>query len=101
MLVVIVFVKVKPDQIEAFKVATAENARNSVQGPGIARFDVSQQNDDPTKFVLVEVYRDGSAPDRHKETAHYARWRDEVAPMMAETRQSIKYTSVFPADADW
>jgi quinol monooxygenase YgiN len=101
MLVVIVFVKVKPDQIEAFKIATAENARNSVQEPGIARFDVSQQNDDPTKFVLVEVYRDSSAPDRHKETAHYARWRDEVAEMMAETRQSIKYTSVFPVDADW
>lgn len=101
MLVVHVFVHVKDDQIEAFKAATVNNASNSVQEAGIARFDVIQQSDDPTKFVLVEVYRNADAPAQHKETAHYLRWRDTVAPMMAESRQSIKYSNVFPADSDW
>jgi quinol monooxygenase YgiN len=101
MLVVHVFVQVKDDQIEAFKAATVDNARNSIQEAGIARFDVIQQSDDPTKFVLVEVYRHADAPTLHKETAHYLRWRDTVAPMMAAPRQSIKYTNVFPADAEW
>jgi len=100
MLVVHVFVTVKADQIEAFKAATIVNAKNSVQEAGIARFDVSQQADDPTKFVLVEIYRNTDAPALHKETAHYLRWRDEVASMMASPRQSIKYESVFPVDAD-
>jgi quinol monooxygenase YgiN len=101
MLVVHVFVHVKADQIEAFKTATIENATNSIQEAGIARFDVIQQADDPTQFVLVEVYRNENAPAQHKETAHYLRWRDAVAPMMAEPRQSIKYTNIFPTDADW
>ena len=101
MLVVHVFVHVKPGQVEAFKSATLENARNSVQEPGIARFDVIQQQDDPTRFVLVEVYRTPDDPARHKETAHYQKWRDTVAPMMAEPRSSIKYANLYPDDAGW
>lgn len=101
MLIVHVFVQVKPEAVEAFRAATLENARNSVQEPGIARFDVLQQQDDPTRFVLVEVYRDAEAPARHKETAHYARWRDTVAEWMAEPRVGIKYDNVFPADEGW
>jgi autoinducer 2-degrading protein len=101
MLIVHVFVHVKPDQVEAFQGATLENARNSVQEPGIARFDVIQQQDDPARFVLVEVYRTPQDPGRHKETAHYQKWRDAVAGMMAEPRSSIKYTNVFPDEAGW
>ncbi len=101
MLIVHVHVQVKPDAVEAFRAATLENARASVQEAGIARFDVCQQADDPTRFVLVEVYRDADAPAKHKETAHYATWRDTVAPMMAEPRRSVKYTNAFPADAGW
>ncbi len=101
MLIVHVFVQVKPDQVEAFRTASLENARNSVQEPGIARFDVIQQQDDPTRFVLVEVYRTSDDPGRHKETAHYQKWRDTVADMMAEPRTSIKYTNVFPDEQDW
>jgi len=96
-----VFVHVKPEFIEAFKQATLDNARNSVQEAGVARFDVVQQMDDPTHFVLIEVYRDEQAPAKHKETAHYARWRDTVAEMMAEPRTSLKYHNIFPADTGW
>lgn len=98
MLIVHVHIQVKPDDLEAFKTATIENARNSVQEPGIARFDVCQQADDPTRFVLVEIYRSPDAPTAHKETAHYAKWRDTVAPLMAEPRTSVKYHNVNPAD---
>src|ERR1041385_4925416 len=98
MLVVHIQVHVKPECVEAFKSATLENARASVREPGIARFDVVQQADDPTRFVFVEVYRTAAAPAAHKETAHYAKWRDAVAPMMAEPRTSVKLTNVFPAD---
>jgi autoinducer 2-degrading protein len=101
MLIVHVFVHVKADQVEAFKAASVKNARNSVQEPGIARFDVIQQQDDPTRFVLVEVYRTSEDPARHKETAHYQKWRDTVADMMAEPRTSIKYASVFPDEQGW
>jgi quinol monooxygenase YgiN len=101
MFIVHVFVHVKPDQVEAFKVASLENARNSVQEPGIGRFDVIQQQDDPTRFVLVEVYRTPEDPAKHKETAHYATWRDTVADMMAEPRSAIKYDNVYPDDAGW
>jgi autoinducer 2-degrading protein len=101
MLVVHVFVHVKSDQVDAFKEASLENARNSVQEPGIARFDVIQQQDDPTRFVLVEVYRTPDDPARHKETAHYLKWRDTVAEMMAEPRSSIKYANVFPDEQGW
>lgn len=99
MLFVHVHVHVKPEHVEAFKVATLANARASLQEPGIARFDVMQQADDPTRFVLVEAYRTAAAPAAHKETAHYAAWRDTVAPMMAESRTSVKFANVFPDDA--
>ena len=96
MLIVHVFVHVKPEKIDLFKAASLENARQSVTEPGVARFDVIQQNDDTTRFVLVEVYRTSDDPARHKETAHYQKWRDTVADMMAEPRSAVKYTNIFP-----
>ncbi len=101
MLIVHVFVQVKADKINDFIAATSENARNSVCEPGIARFDIIQQQDDPTRFVLVEVYRDSQAPARHKETPHYKRWRDTVADMMAAPRTAVKYENIFPGDSLW
>ena len=101
MLIVHVFVHVKPDHVAAFTAATLENARNSVHEPGVVRFDVIQQEDDPTRFVLVEIYRTAADPARHKETTHYLTWRSAVEPMMAEPRRSQKYRSVFPEPAGW
>lgn len=101
MLIVHVHVQVKPEFVEEFKAATEENARASVQEPGIARFDVVQQQDDAARFVLVEVYRTPDAPAAHKETAHYAKWRDTVAGMMAAPRTSVKYSNLFPGDSGW
>ncbi|HOA73868.1 MAG TPA: putative quinol monooxygenase [Phycisphaerae bacterium] len=101
MYIVQVHVHVKPDCVEAFRQATIENASNSVREPGIARFDVLQQHDDPTRFLLVEVYRTPNDATLHKETAHYAKWRDTVADMMAEPRVSVKYANVFPGDEGW
>jgi quinol monooxygenase YgiN len=101
MLVVHVHVRVKPECGEAFKVATLENARQSVREPGIARFDVVQSADDPARFVLVEAYRTVEATAAHKETRHYQVWRDAVASMMAEPRSSVKFSNVFPDDAGW
>jgi len=101
MLIVHVHVRVKSECIGHFRLATIENAGQSVREPGIARFDVLQQSDDPTRFVLVEVYRTADAPAQHKETAHYQKWRDTVAPMMAEQRVSVKFTNTFPADDAW
>jgi quinol monooxygenase YgiN len=101
MLIVHVHVQVKPESVADFITATQENARNSVQEPGIARFDVVQQGDDPTRFVLVEVYRSEDDPARHKETAHYQTWRDTVAEMMAAPRSDVKFSNIFPDDVDW
>jgi quinol monooxygenase YgiN len=101
MLIVHVFVHVKEDQVDAFRAATIENAQNSVQEPGIARFDVIQNKDDLTRFVLVEVYRTAEDPVRHKETAHYMKWRDTVASMMAEPRSAVKYSNIFPDENGW
>ncbi len=103
MFIVHVFCHVKPEHLEAFRAATIENARNSVQEPGIARFDVIQQQDDPTRFVLVEVYRTPDDPARHKETAHYAAWRDAVAAgdWLVEPRTSVKYSNGFPDESGW
>jgi autoinducer 2-degrading protein len=101
MLIVLVQVQVKTECIDAFKAETLANARASVEEPGIARFDVVQQADDPTRFVLVEVYRDADAPARHKETAHYAKWRDTVPALLAEPRTSVRFTNLFPDDHDW
>ncbi len=101
MLVVHVFIHVNADQVDAFIEATTDNAMNSIQESSIARFDLVQQADDPSQFVLIEVYRTAEASAQHKETMHYLRWRDAVASMMAFPRQSIKYTNLFPTDADW
>ena len=101
MFIVHVFIHVKPDRIEDFKKATLENAHNSVLEPGIARFDVVQHLEDPTRFILVEVYRTPEDPARHKETAHYQTWRDTVEDMMAESRTSIKLTNLFPDEKGW
>jgi quinol monooxygenase YgiN len=101
MFIVHVAVHVKANQVDAFIAATMENARNSLQEPGVARFDVIQQQDDPTRFELVEVYRTPEDPVRHKETNHYKTWRDTVAPMMAGDRSSIKFSNVFPAENGW
>jgi quinol monooxygenase YgiN len=101
MLIVHVHVRVKAEAVEAFKQASLANARESVKEPGIARFDVVQQQDDPTRFVLVEAYRSAEAPAAHKETRHYQAWRDAVAPMMAEPRSSVKFSNLFPDDRDW
>jgi quinol monooxygenase YgiN len=101
MLTVHVHVHVKPDSVEEFKQATLENARASVQEPGIARFDVMQLQDDATRFMLTEVYRTPEAAAAHKKTAHYAKWRDAVEPMMAEPRQRALYKAVFPDVDGW
>lgn len=101
MLIVHVHVHVRPESVEAFQVATQANARQSVLEPGIARFDVVQQTDDPTRFVLIEAYRTPEAPAAHKETAHYKTWRDTVEPMMAEPRRSVKYHAVAPPPHAW
>lgn len=94
-----VFISTKPGTEDAFKAASLDNARNSSQEAGVARFDVLQDQADPTKFVLVEVYKNAEAPALHKETAHYQRWRETVADMMAEPRQARKFSNLFPATA--
>ncbi len=98
MFIVHVFVSVKSDKVEEFREATLENARNSINERGIARFDVLQQLDDPTKFTLIEVYRTPEDPAKHKETPHYKKWRETVEDMMAEPRKSIKYDNIFPGE---
>ena len=101
MTVVHVLVQVRPDDIEAFKAATIENASHSLDEPGVVRFDVIQQTDQPTTFLLVEVYRTTEALAAHKATRHYQVWRDTVAPMMAAPRTSAQYTGVFPSEPRW
>ncbi len=101
MWIVHVHVHVKKEHVEEFRAATIENARNSVQEPGIARFDVIQQKDDPTQFVLVEVYRNQDATVKHKETAHYAAWAERVTPWLDGPRSRVTYDNVFPADQGW
>lgn len=101
MYIVHVFCHVKPDSIEAFKAACIANASSSVQEPGIARFDVIQQEDDPTRFVLVEVYHTPDDPAAHKQTVHYAEWAETVADMLAEPRSKLVYGNVFPGEDGW
>ncbi len=101
MLITLVHIHVKAEHIAAFIEATIENARNSILEPGIARFDFIQQSDDPTRFVLIEVFRDADAPNKHRETAHYLKWRDTVADMLAEPRVGIRHINVFPDDNQW
>ena len=99
--IVHVFIHVKPDRLAEFLEATADNALNSIQEPGIARFDFLQQADDPNRFLLVEVYRNEQAVARHKETAHYNRWREAVEPLLAEPRTRIIYRNISPGDEGW
>ena len=99
MLIVHVHVRVNPGDQDAFVIASEANARASRGEPGVVRFDVLRQADDPTRFVLVEIYRTADDPARHKETAHYAAWRDAVEPLMAEPRRSVRYAAVTPAPA--
>ena len=102
MLVVHVHARVKPAQVEEFLAATLVNARASLGEPGVLRFDVLRDQADPEHVVLVEVYRDADASAAHKLTPHYAAWRDAVAEMMAEPRQSVRYSVAFPAGSrDW
>jgi (4S)-4-hydroxy-5-phosphonooxypentane-2,3-dione isomerase len=101
MFIVHVFIQVKEEMVEDFKKATIENSANSIQEPGIARFDFIQQKDDPARFVLVEVYRTQEDSVKHKETDHYKKWRDTVAGMMAEPRSSIKFSNVYPDEEGW
>ena len=101
MLITHVHVHVNPGSADAFRAATLENARQSVQEPGIIRFDVLQQQDDPNRFILVEIFRTPDDPARHKETPHYAAWKAAVEPMMAEPRRSVKFEAVFPGPEGW
>ncbi|TEU00618.1 MAG: antibiotic biosynthesis monooxygenase [Anaerolineales bacterium] len=101
MVIVHVYVHVKAEEVQAFRDAALENARKSVQEPGIARFDVIQQQDDPDRFILVEVYRSEADIVKHKETQHYKIWRETVAEMMAEPRRGVKFTNVYPSDERW
>jgi autoinducer 2-degrading protein len=101
MLIVHVYCHVKPEHVEAFMAASLDNARESLKEPGIARFDLVQETDDPTRFALLEVYRTDADPARHKETAHYAKWRDTVEGLLAEPRTRTKYTNLAPGDAGW
>jgi quinol monooxygenase YgiN len=101
MLIVHVHVHVRPDEVGSFIAATRENARNSIEEPGVVRFDVLQQEDDPARFLLIEIYRTADDPALHKATAHYATWRDAVEPMMAEPRRSVKYKAITPEPAAW
>ena len=96
MLVVHVHVRVRPERVEEFLAATLANAKASLGEPGVARFDVIQDQADPAHVVLVEVYRDDDAAAAHKLTPHYAVWRDAVAEMMADPRASTKFAAVFP-----
>ena len=100
MIITIINVQVKPGDLEAFKEATYENAGNSIKEPGIVRFDVYQQSDDPSKFLLVEIYKHEQDVEKHHLTAHYARWHDTVANMMAEPRKRNTYNFVFPAETE-
>lgn len=99
LLVVHVHVRVVPGAEPAFLSATLANAEASRREPGILRFDVLQDRDDPLRFVLVEIYRDQAAAAAHKQTGHYARWRDAVAGLMAEPRHGVRHVNVSPDDA--
>ncbi len=101
LLVVHVDIAVVPDQVDSFLDATEANATASRQEPGILRFDVLTDRADPAHVVLVEVYRDDAAAAAHKETEHYATWRDTVAPMMARPRVGTRYVNTSPDDSDW
>lgn len=99
--IVLVHIHVKSDFRDAFILASLENARSSIQEPGIRRFDFIQQVDDPDRFILVEVYSKVEDQGKHRETAHYLAWRETVAEMIAEPRVGVTYTNVYPPDEAW
>jgi quinol monooxygenase YgiN len=101
MLILVVQIHIKAEHVDAFRQATIENARNSIQEPGVVRFDVLQQADDPTRFVLYEAYRDTAATVAHKETAHYHAWVAKVDHMFAEPRTRVLYSNVYPDHQGW
>jgi len=101
MLIIQVNVHVKEDHINGFIKATVENVKNSIKELGIARFEFFQNHEDPTRFILIEAYRDDNAPAKHKETEHYKKWKATVEPMMSEPRFSIRYSNIFPNDKDF
>ncbi len=101
MVILIVHIHVKSEHINAFREATVENSRNSIKEPGIVRFDLLQQADDPSRFVLYEAYRDADAPPKHRETAHYKKWLGLVTDMLAEDRTRVFYSNVHPPDSEW
>ena len=93
-----VTIRVKPDDVDAFITATIANATASLLEPGVLRFDFMRREDEPAEFQLVEMYRTAEDVAHHKTTAHYARWRDTVADMMAEPRRGVKYQLLSPDD---
>jgi len=99
--ILLVHLQVKPENVEEFKLAMLENARNSIREAGVVRFDVLQQADAPARFVLIEIYKAPEDHAKHRETLHYQVWRDTVVDWMAEPRVGIKYSNLFPADSDW
>lgn len=99
--IVLVYIHVKPESSAAFLALTLDNARNSRLEPGVVRFDVLQQQDDPARFVLVEVYHQPQDQEKHRQTDHYLRWRDGVKDMMAADRVGVKYTNIDPPDEEW
>ncbi len=101
MYIVHLFIHVKPDKVGEFEAATLENAQNTLKEPGVARFDLIRQLDDPTRYVLLEVYHSPEDHPRHKETDHYKRWQQIAEPLMAEPRTRIIYQNVFPGDSGW
>ncbi len=99
MYVVAVTVFVKPEQVAAFVDATLDNARNTRREPGNVRFDVSQAEDDPSRFFLYEVYREKDDFSKHQQTEHYLRWKSTVADWMAQPRIGVKHKPVFFGDS--
>lgn len=99
--IVQVYIEVKPDCIEDFIEATIMNAKASLNEPGIARFDILQDQSDPNLIVLNEVYRTPMAPAKHKETEHYNRWKETVANMLVSPRTRKLYNNIFPKDDAW
>lgn len=92
--IILVSVRVKPAQIDAFRLVASENAQKSLTEPGLIHFDVLQQSDDPTRFTLYEVYRDDAARDAHRETAHYGEWREAIKSLLAEPLEIVQYEAV-------
>lgn len=101
MLIYMVHVNVRDGDIQAFIKATTENAKKSINEPGIIRFDICQQDEDPKRFLMIEVYKDKDAVDAHKATSHYLKWRDAVEPMMADKRLGVRYKEIFPDISSW